>query len=399
MKILWVKSDFLHPTTRGGQIRTLEMLRSMKRRHEIHYVGFDDPLQPEGVARSHEYCHRAYPIRHRVPDKTTVAFAVQVVGGLFSPIPASVYRYRSAEMEATVNRLLAMEGFDRTVCDFLIPSINIQRMDRAILFQHNVESIIWQRRAELGASALTREFLQLQAERMFEYEARICAEAGQVVGVSSIDAELMRNLFAVADVAEIATGVDIDYFLPPADAHQVSDLVFVGSMDWLPNVDGVMYFVREVLPLIRQRRPECSLAIVGRLPPPEVLSLAADPNIIVTGTVPDVRPFLWGAKVSVVPLRIGGGTRLKIYEAMAAKTATVSTTIGAEGLEIRPPENIRIADSAQAFADECLELIGNPDLRSRMAEAAWEFVSEGYSWDRIAVRFERILQGGPRAVF
>ncbi len=396
MKILWVKSDFLHPTTKGGQIRTLEMIKVLKRRHEIHYVGFEDPAQPEGVARSGEYCHRAYPIRHYVPDKASLAFTAQVLKGLFSPIPAAIYRYASEDMKHTVDRLINTERFDRVVCDFLIPSINISRMDRALLFQHNVESIIWQRRAEHGGGSLARLFLQLQTERMFQYEDRVCREAGHVVAVSPIDAKLMRNLFGLTRLSSIPTGVDIDYF-SPLHTPLMTDLVFVGSMDWLPNVDGVLYFVREILPAIRRKRPDCSIAIVGRTPPPEVIKLARDPNILVTGTVVDVRPFLWGAHASIVPLRIGGGTRLKIYESMAAGTPTISTTIGAEGLEISSPDNIRIADSPADFAEQCLELLGDGAARKAMAANARDFVARRFSWGRIASRFEEILEQSPGA--
>jgi glycosyltransferase involved in cell wall biosynthesis len=216
----------------------------------------------------------------------------------------------------------------------------------------------------------------------------------------------MRRLFDVTRVTEIPTGVDIDYFLPPdiggtgASACQPacqSDLVFVGSMDWLPNVDGVLYFVREILPLIRRQRPATTLAIVGRTPPPKIAQLAAeDSGIQVTGTVPDIRPYLWNSAVSIVPLRIGGGTRLKIYEAMAAQIPVVSTTIGAEGLSIHPPDNIRIADSPDQFAAHCLELLASPETRARIASAAWEMVNSHFSWEHVARCFETVMKNGPR---
>src|SRR6185437_13822916 len=134
--------------------------------------------------------------------------------------------------------------------------------------------------------------------------------------------------------------------------------VFVGSMDWMPNSEGILWFVREVLPVIRRRLPECSLTVVGRKPSEEILQLANDdPHITVTGTVPDVRPYLWQSSVSIVPLRIGGGTRLKIYEAMAARSPVVSTTIGAEGLTVSDGEDIRLADTSESFARICVELL------------------------------------------
>jgi glycosyltransferase involved in cell wall biosynthesis len=167
-------------------------------------------------------------------------------------------------------------------------------------------------------------------------------------------------------------------------------------MDWLPNVDGMLYFVREILPIIRRTRPETTLSIVGRTPPPEIVELGKqDPRILVTGTVPDIRPHVWGSKLSVVPLRIGGGTRLKIYESMAARVPVVSTTIGAEGLEIHPAGDIRIADTPEAFANECLELLADDKTRQGIADAAWHLVSTRFSWDSVSRCFEQILEAGP----
>jgi glycosyltransferase involved in cell wall biosynthesis len=163
-------------------------------------------------------------------------------------------------------------------------------------------------------------------------------------------------------------------------------------MDWMPNIDAVRWFTSEVLPIIRRRRPECFLTIAGRRPTAGIRSLAArDARIQVTGTVPDVRPILWGAAVAIVPLRIGGGTRLKIYEAMAAKVPVVSTAVGAEGLDVRDGENILIADSARDFADACLALLDDANARRALTRAAWEMVSSCYSWDVVARKFEQLL--------
>jgi glycosyltransferase involved in cell wall biosynthesis len=179
---------------------------------------------------------------------------------------------------------------------------------------------------------------------------------------------------------------------PSAPAPVETDLVFVGSMDWMPNIDGVEYFLDQILPLIRRRKPDSTVTIVGRKPPASLLRRAeSDSKLKVTGTVPDVRPYLWSAAVSIVPLRVGGGTRLKIYEAMAARTPVVSTSIGAEGLGIHPPLDIRIEDTPEKFADACVDLLNDPDERSRMAQAAWDLVASTYSWERVTGDFERIL--------
>jgi polysaccharide biosynthesis protein PslH len=391
MKLLWVKTDFLHPTTRGGQIRTLETLRRLHQWHEVHYVAFEDPTQPEGLARSGEYCSKAYPVAHQLVDKGSPVFALQLAGGLLSRLPVAVSRYRSAAMQRKLAEITQREKFDCIVCDFLFPAPNMPRLEECLLFQHNVEATIWKRYA--GHNSGPKKFyFQLQAKRMQQYEREVCRAVRKVIAVSEADAEAMRRDYGAERVFAAPTGVDLDYFARPEHCEKTADLAFLGSMDWMPNIDGITWFVREVLPLIRAKRPECTLAIVGRRPGPEVRRLAdQDQRIKLTGTVSDVRPWLFGAEVSIVPLRIGGGTRLKIYESMAAKSPVVSTAIGAEGLDVAHGQNISIADSPCDFAESCLSLLDNPAERERLANSAWNLVASKYSWEVVARGMERLL--------
>ena len=392
MKILWVNSGFLHPTTKGGHIRTLEMLRQLHKRHEIHYVAFEDSAHPEGVKRSGEYSTRAYPIPHRVPVRRSPAFAVQLMANLLSPMPLPVSRYQSTAMAKEIRRLRTVERFDAIVCDFLFPSGNFDSLENCVLFEHNLETTIWERHAETATNPVMRAYFAMQARRMFAYEREVCRKVARVIAVSPVDAEKMRRRFDISHVTDVPTGVDVEHFSPPDAIERSSDLVFIGSMDWMPNIDGICYFAEEIFPRILARRPGCTLAIVGRRPGPKVLRLAErNPNIRVTGTVPDIRPHLWGSAVSIVPLRIGSGTRLKIYESMATKVALVSTTIGAEGLEIHPPEDIRIADEPEEFARQCLELLEDDGARQRVAEAGWRLVSSRFSWEQVTRRMEELL--------
>jgi glycosyltransferase involved in cell wall biosynthesis len=175
-----------------------------------------------------------------------------------------------------------------------------------------------------------------------------------------------------------------------------ADLVFAGSMDWMPNIDGLTYFVDEIFPLILERRPQCTLIVAGRRPAPKIQRLAERfSNITVTGTVPDIRPYLWKSAVSIVPLRIGSGTRLKIYESMAARVPVVSTTIGAEGLDVNPPVDIRLADSPRDFAAQCIGLLEDHALRTQVAEAGYQLVSTRFSWERVTRKMEDLLISTP----
>lgn len=397
MRILWAKTDFLHPTTRGGQIRTLEMLRCLHRRHEVHYVCLDDGASSEGRARSCEYCAKAYAVHHVAPPRGSLRFGAQAALGLASRLPLSVSRYRSSAMKRRIRELLTARPFDALVCDFLFPAQNIPDISRALLFQHNVEAVIWERKAALANGSLTRRYLSSQTRRMEAYEREVCRAAGHVIAVSETDERGMRERYGVTRISHVPTGVSVDYFEPPSETERKADLVFVGSMDWLPNVDAALFFVKEILPRIRERLPRCNVAIVGRKPDRSVAQLTKhDSSLIVTGTVPDVRPWLWGSLVSVVPLRIGGGTRLKIFEAMAARVPVVSTTIGAEGLPVISGTHLAIEDEPSRFAAACVELIEQEERRRRLADEARQLVAARFSWDAVTREFEEILRIAPR---
>ena len=390
MKILWVKTDFLHPTNRGGQIRTLEMLRRLHARNEVHYVAYHDPADREGPARASEYATRVVPVTRKIPARGTWAFWRQLAGNVTSRLPLAVGRYESDAMKQTLAKLVTAENYDAVVCDFLSSAPNMPDLRKAVIFQHNVESMIWQRHAEHAGDPLRKAYFGSQAARMVRCEREYCQAAAGVIAVSRQDAEIFRQRFGVQHVTAVPTGVDTDYFEPPAHSETLADIVFCGAMDWLPNVDGIGWFVAEVLPLIRARRPGCRVTLAGRTPAPEVRALARDPLIQVTGTVPDIRPYLWGSALAIVPLRIGGGTRLKIYEAMAAGVPVVSTTVGAEGLDVTQGENILLADTAEAFAEACLRVLEQRE--PGLAAAALRLVTERFSWEQVTRQFEAMLQ-------
>jgi sugar transferase (PEP-CTERM/EpsH1 system associated) len=393
VKILWVKTDFLHPTNRGGQIRSLETLRQLHRRHEVHYLAMTDDLNGEGVRRAREYCTHVYPVLHQVRSKASAGFILELARGLYSPLPVAVERWKSASLARQLRQLLAREKFDSIVCDFLFPAPNFDQLEACTLFQHNVEAEIWRRHAEHAATPLHRAYFNLQWQRMQAYEAKVCKAVRNVIAVSEQDAERMRQDYGVENVEAVATGVDVDYFAPPSvPCTKQQDLVFVGSMDWMPNTDGVSWFASEVLPRLRKTHPQASLLVVGRQPGAAIRELAAqDERITVTGTVDDVRPWMHQSRVSIVPLRIGGGTRLKIYEAMAAGLPVVSTTVGAEGLTYENGRHLVIADEADAFAAACGRLLDEEATAREIGNQGLELVRDRFSWAAVNLRFESLL--------
>jgi glycosyltransferase involved in cell wall biosynthesis len=192
----------------------------------------------------------------------------------------------------------------------------------------------------------------------------------------------------------VPTGVDTEFFRPSGEEIvNPHGLVFTGSMDWLPNEDGIRYFVDEILPLIKQRIPDVTLTVVGRNPYPSLVELSkSNDSIVVTGRVDDVRPFMERAAVYIVPLRVGGGTRLKIFEAMAMERAIVSTTIGAEGLPIRHGEDLIVEDTPEGFANSVVRLFQDQDLARQLGERAANKVRSTFGWGPVAERFAELCE-------
>jgi glycosyltransferase involved in cell wall biosynthesis len=255
-----------------------------------------------------------------------------------------------------------------------------------VLFTHNVEAEIWRRHAETHQGRMTFGLYDTQHRRMLVYEDSALQRFDGILTVSDADRKTLTRLYPDAGAKPmwvIPTGVDTEYFAPDGTAASDARLVFAGSMDWLPNEDAMRFFCHDVLPLIRAEEPRARLSIVGRAPTAAVRALA-DEHIEVTGTVADVRPFMRKAAVHVVPLRIGGGTRLKIFEAMAMGQAVVSTTIGAEGLPVTDGEHVLIADGPRAFADAVVSLLRDARRRQTLSAAARQLVLERYDWSAAA---------------
>ena len=228
-----------------------------------------------------------------------------------------------------------------------------------------------------------------QWRRMRSYEGAECRRAAHVVAVSEADRGTFVKDYGVTSVSAVATGVDTDFFHPSlTEAARPSEIVFTGSMDWMPNEDGITWFVQDVLPLVRSSVNGATLSIVGRNHTAGVQALATERGgIVVTGTVPDIRPYLERAAVVIVPLRVGGGTRLKIFEAMAMERAIVSTTIGAEGLPVTGGDDIRIADDATAFAAAVVQLLRDAPGARAIGIAAAAQVRQHFGWERVTSVF------------
>jgi polysaccharide biosynthesis protein PslH len=403
MKILWLNSGLLLPLNKGGRLRTWHLMRHLAPKHDITYLSFAEPGQRhEDRVGMREVCNVLETVPRTDPAKGTLAFYADAARHIVDPLPYAVGKYRSAEYAAQVRRFLDAGGFDVIVADFLPPVANLPRSlpVPSVLFTHNVEAEIWRRHVENTTNPFSRTLMTQQWNRMLRFEREALSRFDLVLAVSDADSQTFERLYPGAlrrPVHVVQTGVDTSYFTPMPGSERPAHLVFTGSMDWLPNEDGMIYFVREILPRIRQVEPDATLSIIGRAPTPAVKALAEGSGIQVTGRVDDVRPHVAKGTVYVVPLRIGGGTRLKIFEAMSMAKAVVSTTVGAEGLPVTTGRDIVIADDPARFAQAVVHLIRDEASRRRIESAARELVVEKYDWAAVAQDFEEALAAVRRA--
>jgi len=394
LRILWVKSGDLLPLDTGGKIRSYNLLKELAKQHEADLFTFYPRRENDehpGLARDFR---RVYCIPLDLPGKNSAGDVLNYTRNLFSLQPYSMTKYCQPHVARQVGELLSRETYDVIVCDFFLTGAVIPWKFPCpkVLFTHNVEAQIWQRHFQVSRNPVWKAISWREFKTISRLERRYLEWADAVLTVSDTDRDTFSRLIPAEKITTVQTGVDVNYFHPESGAEKPNVMVFTGSMDWTPNEDGILYFFHDILPLVRREIPEAEFWVVGRSPSARVRELASrDPRIKVTGTVPDIRPFLGQAAVYVVPLRIGGGTRIKIFEAMAEGKAVVSTTIGAEGLPVNHEQNILLADRAEDFAGRVAGLLKDGSARTKLGAAARRLVEENYSWPSVARDFAGVL--------
>ena len=393
MKILWVKAGKLLPVDTGGKIRSFNILRHLARHHEVaflsYYGGGRDPAYEAAITRQ---LPRAQTIHTAAPEGTWTQ-SLDYILRLPSPAPYAVKKFTHPEVSRAVAHWLSDGSLEVAICDFLSASLNFpdQLAVPVVLFQHNVETMLWRRLARTEKTPWRKLSYIVEARKMASYEARALQRFQHVIAVSEQDRDVMLTLSSATPITVVPTGVDTEQYqiAPPASGNPPL-VAFTGSMDWEPNIDAVEYFCREIWPAVLAAFPDARFQIVGRNPHARVRRLASA-SVEVTGTVASVTDYLRSATAVIVPLRIGGGTRLKIFEAMAMAKAVVSTSIGAEGLDVTPGRDVLIADDAPSFAAGILRVLREPNLRRSYEQAAAASAAR-FDWSQIAQRFAEVLR-------
>ena len=390
MRILWVKVGGLWPLNVGGRLRSFHIIAELSRRHHVSVLTTHAPGDdPRELRAELPRCEGVASFPYTAPKRDSARFGAALARSWLSPLPVDLYKWRVPALRRGVTHLLGVHDFDLCVADFLVavPSLPSPCPVPIVLFEHNVEHMIWKRLSRT-APPWQRALLELEWRKVRRYEAQACTQAKLTLTVSEADRALLAALAPGATVRAIPTGVDRAYFTPNGVPEAHARLVFTGAMDWYPNEDAMLYFIDAILPAIRREVPETSLTIVGRNPSTRLRAAAAAARVQVTGTVDDVRPHVAAAAVYVVPLRVGGGTRLKIFEGLAMAKAVVSTTVGAEGLPLVPRSHFLRADNPAEFSRTVVSLIRDPALRKALGAAGRQLVAERYSWRQVAREFE-----------
>jgi sugar transferase (PEP-CTERM/EpsH1 system associated) len=386
MRLLFLTPHVPFPPNRGGEILVDNLIRRLAPRHEIALVTFYD--------RREELAHRQVLERYCVhvdmvprPTKFAPSVLLRTLGGA----AYSTSRHMSRAYRATLHTLLRAFRPDIVQVETFVMAQYMANViaPPTILHMHDVAWSMWNQMSAVAPGYL-RPFVRAETRRIHSAEMSAIAQANACVTVSEDDAELLAAEALPRPSIPIVPGVDCDRLAPVPRPTTGRNLLFVGSMNYLPNVDAAVFFVRDVLPLVRAKLPDVTLTIVGLRPPAIVQRLSDKPGIVVTGTVEDVRPYYASAAVAVVPLRMAGGVRMKILEALAFGMPIVSTSIGAQGLGLRNGHELLIADNPADLAAAIVRLISDPSLRSQLASTARAAAEQRFSWTRAVDALESL---------
>jgi len=402
MHILFITEKFPYPLDSGGKIRTYHILKGLSQEHDVTLITtVDHDELRQYIPELNKICQQVIVIN--APHETTYQLGVKVLKSLISPIPIVVERHYSQEVARAVQEQFhdSRSHFDVVHFDHLDASLYLRDIPsgtfRTVLDEHNIVTNQIKTSADAEQNVLKRGYMRLQQKKTYQYEINTCYAMTRNFVCSEKDKAYLLGMaqpgmLHSSHVVTIPNGVDVEYFSDTSwlddsqeDFSQASrTMIFVGTLDYGPGGAAVRYFCEDILPLIQQNIPDVRFFAVGQNPPTYLKTLADhDSRIVVTGRVDDIRPYVARSNVFVVPLKSGSGTRLKILDAMAMRIPIVSTSIGAEGLEVRSEEHLLLADTPETFSAAVLRLLEDDNLATRIRDNARRLVQDRYSWTTI----------------
>jgi polysaccharide biosynthesis protein PslH len=385
IQILFVATNLPVPANSGQAIRSLSIIRALAESgHELNFVSFAGRGQAEAPELLSSYCREIDLLEREITNMSQRADYLKRGVCLLLFKPYSLERFRCEAMQATIQRQLSAKRFDLIVCDGLYALVNVPQTKVPIALNcHNVEYVIFKRYSQVEKNFFKKCYAILETHLMRDAERRSCHRSAIAMACSNDDRDVLHQLLADLPIIVVPNAVDTDSYPPDeslSSGNSSPILLFQGAMDWYPNRDAVEFFIRTVLPLVRAECPTVRFIVAGRNPPVRfVQEFGAYAGVEFTGTVPDMRPYLSAATVVVVPLRLGSGTRIKILEACAAGKPVVSTSVGAEGLDLQAGREIILADDPAQFSRSVVTLLRDPVRRSAIGTLARNVIVERYS--------------------
>jgi polysaccharide biosynthesis protein PslH len=395
VKILVITTKSPYPLYEGRALRTYNLLKQTAQKHEVYLLTFvQTPEEVEGVDHLRGVCKfvEAIPL-HLGGGKWVIA--LDILRELFGSAPLHAVKYRTRAMRKSVMAMLGAEKFDVVHLDMLHLGeyLDLCAGTPVVLVEHNVESALLRRRVDNTTNPLVKLYLYYQYRKLFAYEAKLCQRANRVMTVSDLDAKMLEEMAGISDVTVISNGVDTDYFQNDGSQQRPNSLVFVGGLTWFPNLDAMRFFCSEILPRVATHIPDVSLTIVGKNPEGAgIREIFENPRVRLAGMVEDIRPIVSAAAAYIVPLRIGGGTRLKILDALSMGKALISTSVGCEGLDVVSGEHLLVEDSPEGFAAAVVRALREPELRHSLGNTGRELVKRKYEWNVIARDLDHLYE-------
>ncbi len=392
MRILFLSPTLPFPLTDGGRIRVFNLLKQIALKNDVTLLALEtQSTDKNSIAHVEQLGVKVHLVEYA---STLPPFSVKTFfSALFKRQPITVARYDVPVYRRKFKELLTTETFDIVHYEmFHTAQFHTETDLPGVLSLQNVDSAIWQRLQGETRNLFYKCAYWSQTRAFQRYERVLSPKFDVVTCTSEVDAAVFERYCAEDTVNVIPNGVDVTHFSPDHASEDAAHLIYIGSMDWYPNEDAARFFAEEILPQIQKDIPDAKFTIVGGNPSERVQRLTDMEGVVVTGRVPEIKPYFSEATVFVVPLRIGSGTRLKILEALAMGKAVVSTTVGAEGLALRDGEEILIADEPDTFADAVTRLLTDRELRQKIGTNGRVRVEQDYDWRSIAERLHSVYE-------
>lgn len=392
MKILVIDEGFPFPLNTGKRIRTFNLTNELAKNIEISYLAYGD-ISNDSAKYLRLHNITPYAVKPVDLKQLGIKFYFKLFLNIFSPFPYIVTSHYTSRFAKKLDQLIKINIYDIIIVEWTPYAIYVKNIIncKKIIVAHNIESDIWKRYLENEKNYIRRLYIQLQYNKLMTFERNAFKWVDGATAVSSKDSSFIENLNLKYNAAVIENGVDTEYFHPIENKINDNTLVFTGSMDWRPNQDAALYFVNEIFPLLKKIIPNINVYFVGRNPPQHIIKLGDLNGITITGIVDDVRQYIAQSALYIVPLRIGGGSRLKILEAMAMKKPIVSTSIGAEGLDVTNYKDILLADTPEDFCSLCIKVLRDHQLSETIAQNGFELVYTKYKWTLIGKNLLKYL--------